>query len=60
MPRERVLGMLVVHVQVHDRPECSEAFHNASLENASKSVREPGIARLDVKGEMLQILSRAL
>jgi autoinducer 2-degrading protein len=52
--------MLVVHVHVHVRPECVEAFQEASIENASKSVRESGIACLDVKGEMLQILSRAL
>jgi quinol monooxygenase YgiN len=40
--------MLVVHVHVHVRPECVEPFQKASLENASKSVKEPGIARFDV------------
>jgi len=40
--------MLVVHVHVHVRPECVEAFQEASLENASRSVKEPGIARFDV------------
>jgi autoinducer 2-degrading protein len=40
--------MLVVHVHVHVKPEYVEAFRGASLENASKSVREPGIARFDV------------
>lgn len=40
--------MLVVHVHVHVRAECVEAFQKASLENASKSVKEPGIARFDV------------
>ena len=40
--------MLVVHVFVHVRPECIEAFEAASLENARDSVREPGIARFDV------------
>ncbi len=40
--------MLVVHVQVHVRPECVEAFREASLENARQSLREPGIARFDV------------
>jgi quinol monooxygenase YgiN len=40
--------MLVVHVHVHVKPEYVEAFRRASLENASKSVREPGIARFDV------------
>ena len=40
--------MLVVHVHVHVRPECVEAFHQAAIENARNSVREPGIARFDV------------
>jgi (4S)-4-hydroxy-5-phosphonooxypentane-2,3-dione isomerase len=40
--------MLVVHVDVHVKPECIEAFRAASLENARHSVREPGIARFDV------------
>lgn len=40
--------MLVVHVHVHVKPECVEAFKAASLENARQSVREPGIARFDV------------
>jgi len=40
--------MLVVHVHVRVRPECVEAFRRASIENASKSVKEPGIARFDV------------
>ncbi len=40
--------MLVVHVQVHVRPECVEAFKAASLANASASLREPGVARFDV------------
>jgi hypothetical protein len=55
---ERVFGMLVVHV--HVKAECAEAFRKASLENASRSVKEPGIARSDVNDEMLQMLSRAL
>ncbi|MCW5553579.1 MAG: antibiotic biosynthesis monooxygenase [Verrucomicrobiae bacterium] len=40
--------MLIVHVHVHVKPECVEAFKAASLENARNSVREPGIARFDV------------
>ncbi|HOD52188.1 MAG TPA: putative quinol monooxygenase [Candidatus Hydrogenedentes bacterium] len=40
--------MLVVHVHVHVKPECVEAFKEASLENARHSVEEPGIARFDV------------
>lgn len=40
--------MLIVHVHVHVKPESIEAFRRASLENARKSVREPGVARFDV------------
>jgi autoinducer 2-degrading protein len=40
--------MLVVHVHVHVKSECVEAFKAASLENARHSVREPGVARFDV------------
>ena len=40
--------MLVVHIQVHVKPEFVEAFKRATLENARNSVREPGIARFDV------------
>ena len=40
--------MLVVHVHVHVKSECVEAFKVATLENAQQSLREPGIARFDV------------
>jgi quinol monooxygenase YgiN len=40
--------MLVVHVHVHVKPECIEAFKAATVANAAASVREPGIARFDV------------
>ena len=40
--------MLLVHVHVHVRPDCIEAFKAASLANARESVKEPGIARFDV------------
>lgn len=40
--------MLVVHVHVHVKPECVEAFKAASLANARASIQEPGIARFDV------------
>ena len=40
--------MLIVHVHVHVKPECVEAFRQATLENARQSVQEPGIARFDV------------
>lgn len=40
--------MLIVHVHVHVKPECLEAFKQATIENANLSVQEPGIARFDV------------
>jgi (4S)-4-hydroxy-5-phosphonooxypentane-2,3-dione isomerase len=40
--------MLIVHVHVHVKPECVEAFQQASIANAQHSVNEPGIARFDV------------
>ena len=40
--------MLVVHVHVHVKPESVEAFRNATIENATHSLQEPGIARFDV------------
>ncbi len=40
--------MLVVHVHVNVKPEAVEAFRGATLENASRSVREVGVARFDV------------
>ena len=44
--------MLVIHVHVHVKPDCIDAFRAASVENASNSVREPGIARFDVVQQM--------
>jgi quinol monooxygenase YgiN len=40
--------MLIVHVHVHVKEECIEAFKKISLANARESVKEPGIARFDV------------
>ena len=40
--------MYIVHVHLHVKPECIEAFKAASLENARNSIQEPGIARFDV------------
>ena len=40
--------MLIVHVHVHVKSECVEAFKQATLANASASIKEPGIARFDV------------
>ncbi|MBI4891267.1 MAG: antibiotic biosynthesis monooxygenase [Acidobacteria bacterium] len=39
--------MLIVHVHINVKPECVEAFREATVENASKSIEEPGIARFD-------------
>jgi quinol monooxygenase YgiN len=40
--------MLVVHVHIHVKPECVEAFKQASIANARESIKEPGIARFDL------------
>ena len=40
--------MLIVHVNAHVKPEFIEAFKQATVENASQSVKEPGIARFDL------------
>jgi quinol monooxygenase YgiN len=40
--------MLVVHVHVAVKPEYVGAFKSATLENARRSVQEPGIAGFDV------------
>jgi len=40
--------MLVVHIHVHVKPECVEAFKQATLANARASLQEPGVARFDV------------
>ncbi|MFN9118671.1 MAG: putative quinol monooxygenase [Gemmatimonas sp.] len=40
--------MLVVQVFVHVNPEHIDAFRAATLDNATHSVQEPGIARFDV------------
>jgi autoinducer 2-degrading protein len=41
-------AMFIVHVHVHVKPECVEAFKTATLANASASVQEPGVARFGV------------
>jgi quinol monooxygenase YgiN len=51
MPSNAAQGdrkMIIVLVHVHVKPESVEAFRLASIENAQKSVQEPGIARFDV------------
>ena len=40
--------MLIVQVHVHVKPDFVEAFRLASIENARRSLEEPGIARFDV------------
>ncbi len=40
--------MFIVHVFAHVKPDQVEAFRAATLENARKSVQEPGIARFDI------------
>ena len=40
--------MYIVHVHVHVKPEAVEAFRQATIDNASNSVREAGVARFDV------------
>jgi quinol monooxygenase YgiN len=40
--------MLVVHVHVRVKPECVEAFKQATLANARESLKEPGVVRFDV------------
>ena len=40
--------MIIVHVYVHVKAEEIQAFHDTTVENARKSVQEPGIARFDV------------
>lgn len=40
--------MHIVHVHVRVKPESVEAFKQLTIENARKSVQEPGIARFDV------------
>lgn len=40
--------MIIVYVQVHVLTTFTEAFKQATIENARNSVHEPGIARFDV------------
>ena len=39
--------MYVVHVFVHVKETCLDAFIKATIENASNSLKEPGVARFD-------------
>ncbi len=40
--------MLVVHVHVHVKPDQVAAFIEATRQNATDSLKEPGVARFDV------------
>ena len=40
--------MLIVLVSVHVKPDCVEAFREATLQNAQNSVQEAGIARFRI------------
>ena len=40
--------MIVIHVHVQVKPGDIDAFKAATIENASQSVDEPGVARFDV------------
>jgi quinol monooxygenase YgiN len=40
--------VLIVQVAVHVKSEAVDAFKAATLENARRSVQEPGIARFDI------------
>jgi (4S)-4-hydroxy-5-phosphonooxypentane-2,3-dione isomerase len=46
--QKTITDMLIVHVHVHVKAECIDAFKAATLANASASLQEPGIARFDV------------
>ncbi len=39
--------MFIVHVFVHVKEDCIEAFKEATIENAKNSIDEAGIARFD-------------
>ncbi len=40
--------MFIVHVFVHVKPDCTQSFIDATLDNARNSLSEPGVARFDV------------
>lgn len=44
--------MYIVHVHVKVKPESIQEFSNASFENASNSILEPGVIRFDVIQEI--------
>jgi quinol monooxygenase YgiN len=40
--------MLVVHVHVHVKADCVEAFKTATLANSGESLKEPGVSRFEI------------
>jgi quinol monooxygenase YgiN len=44
--------MFIVHVFVHVKSDQVEAFKAATIENASNSLKEPGVARFDIIQQM--------
>ena len=44
--------MFIVHVFVHVKSDQVEAFKSATIENASNSIKEPGVARFDIIQQM--------
>jgi len=44
--------MFIVHVFVQVKPQNIEEFKAASIQNASESVKEPGVARFNVIQQM--------
>jgi quinol monooxygenase YgiN len=44
--------MFIVHVFVHVKSDKIEAFKSATIENASNSIKEPGVARFDIIQQM--------
>jgi autoinducer 2-degrading protein len=40
--------MFIVHVFIQVKPDCLDAFREATIENASNTLQEPGVVRFDV------------
>jgi quinol monooxygenase YgiN len=40
--------MHIIHIQIQVKPECVDAFKQATLANARESLKEPGVARFDI------------
>lgn len=44
---KKLRKMFIVHVFIHVKDDCIDAFKAATIENAKNSINEPGIARFD-------------